>query len=343
MGMRIAGRLWEFWLMHGDVEEGYGWILRLLTLFGDAEPTIWKAHLLNGLGVLKNSSMVDATKYFDASLLIFRQLGDQYGQAWVLNHLGQTFEFVAKDRTESFAQYLEESLQLFQNLNAEWNIAWVLHNMARLELHRNNVPKAESCIQQSMYLFQHIGDQRGIALSYTFLASLAHKRNDIPTALNYLTSSIEFSKQIRNTNGIAWTNIALAELYLEQGDMNNARACLLKSLQLFRKKGNLNLGVAYSFLTLSQVELKSGLYKQAVSVLAAANALIKQSTIYGGDFENDQYSSIEQELRQHLGDGIYNQLWQEGQKDPIAVVDLIEKGSWGKEISPNLYSTFPFF
>lgn len=337
LGMRLAARLWEFWLMHGEIEEGYGWILRLLTLAGDTEPTIWKAHLLNGLGVLKNSSMVDATQYFDVSLLIFRQLGDQYGQAWVLNHLGQTFEFASKDKSfEPFMRYLEESLHLFQKLNAEWNIAWVLHNMARLELHRKDAAKAESYIQQSIHLFEHIGDQRGIALSHTFLADLARQRNDISTAFNYLRSSIEFSKQINDTNGIAWTNLSLAELFLEQGDIPKARACLMKSLQIFRQKGNLNLGVAYSFIGLSQVEMKSGLYQQAVLVLSAASALIKQSTIYGEDFERGLYSPIEQKLRQHLDAERYTQLWHEGQKDPLAIVNLIEKGSWPEKmpISP---------
>ncbi len=37
-GMRLASRLWEFWLLHGDVEEGQSWMRRLLSLPGAGEP-----------------------------------------------------------------------------------------------------------------------------------------------------------------------------------------------------------------------------------------------------------------------------------------------------------------
>ena len=340
--MRLAGRLWEFWLMHGEIEEGQGWIVRLLMLFGQAEPTLWKAHLLNGLGMLKNASRDDPSKYFHESLAIFRKMGDRYGEAWVLNHLAEGTGFALQDGTyDQVDAYLEESLRLFQELNAEWNIAWVLHNMARLEFYRDNFVKAESCIHRGLHLFQHSGDQRGIALSHTFLAGLARERNDIPTAIKHLMSSIDLLNHIRDISGVAWRNISLAELLLKKGDINDAQASLLKSLQLFRQKGNLNLGVARSLIGLSQVGLKNGNYEPSLSMLAAAAALLKQSDVYRGDFERGLYSPLEQELRQHLGSEKYEHLWREGQKDPIAIVNLIENGGWGRNILHHLPFNLP--
>lgn len=350
IGMRLANHLREFWML-SRLEEGRTWIQRLLIVYGNAEPTLLKAHLLNSLGhLIDNLYEQDTSIYYNESLEIFRAFGDRFGEASVLHRLGQMRLYEDLEQNRS---YLEESLRLFRELNTNQELVWVLHNQANLALHSGNLTLAQSIIHECLQLFQQADDSRGIALCHIFYGKLAQQRGDAPTAIQSFKQAIELSRQYPSVRLEAWTDIILAKILLKADDVPAATRCLLESLQLFHRESD-PLGISYSLTGLARVDTKSGTLEQAAQKLGAASAFFRQFQAYSGQeneyqayfpiehemerFAQDKFNSIwrdaqetpiEPEIRKRLGREKFERLWREGYQEPARIIKSIDDRNFG--------------
>src|SRR3954449_2648002 len=74
--VRLAGRLWLFWYMHGHVTEARRWMRRALDLAAD-EPSEGRAHLLYGAGYLacEQNDTEEGLALLEASLACAKEVG----------------------------------------------------------------------------------------------------------------------------------------------------------------------------------------------------------------------------------------------------------------------------
>ena len=296
-GMRLAGRLWEFWLLHGDVEEGQSWMRRLLSLPGAEERTLWRAYLLNGLGMLTHMQVGEAGKMFAESLSIFRELGDRYGEAWALSHLG-SLAFYSQDYPAARLR-LAESLALFRRLGADWNVAWVLYDLANLAMETEG--DAGDPLRKSLELFQRAGDDRATALCHYSFGEIARRRADYPAAIASYSEALRLVRLVGDPVNIARFSCAMGDLHLRNGEFARARPFLLESLRIYRQKGE-NWGAAYCLIDLARIAVIHHSVEQAASMLGAASALLEAEPEYYQDHAREFYPVAEQEVRAQLAE-----------------------------------------
>jgi predicted ATPase/transcriptional regulator with XRE-family HTH domain len=234
IGLRLAGALWQFWLIRGYVNEGRVWIARLLER-ANSVSELTRARALNGAGFL-NWVWGDfelAKVLLDEALSIFQELDDKHGTAWVLNHLGH----VARSQNKlTLAQDLvEESLSMFRKLGADSNIAWDLLNLGDILQAQNDETQATACFKESRDLFRKVNDHRGMAWVLDRLGQQAHAHHDHEQAITLFTESINIFRRIGDKRSAAWVLNHLGKVALVRGDFQQAELLLEESLALFRE------------------------------------------------------------------------------------------------------------
>jgi len=277
IALRMAAVLWEYWLSRGYWSEGRAWLTDILQR-SDAmpsQPMHIRAQALNGAGLLISvqGDQPAASIYLQESLHLFRELGDRMGEAWVLNHLGQTLIF--SDQQEQAVPVFEASLQLFRALGDNWHSAWVLINLGDVSLERGETDHAFRFFSEARDLFKVLKHKRGEAHAVDRLGRLSILRRDFNQATTHFSESLRLFDEIGELEGCALALQNLGRLASERGQKNQAIEDLIESLRLF---GNLNdrWGFAWSVLRLAIVVRDLPQPEPAATLFGVADAMLAE-------------------------------------------------------------------
>lgn len=234
VGLKLAGALWQFWLVRGYVNEGRMWFARILPAATGA-PALSRARALNGAGFLHWawSDYDQAETRLEESLEIYRSLGDLHGTAWVLNHLGHVA--VARDELGKAYELVRESLGLFRGLGATWNIAWDLLNLGDIFRLQGDESRAGTHYAESLELFREVGDPRGTAWNLDHLGRLAHADADDERAMTLLSESLGLFRGLGDKRSTAWVLTHMAEVAQARQNPEQARGFVEESQGLFKE------------------------------------------------------------------------------------------------------------
>jgi predicted ATPase/transcriptional regulator with XRE-family HTH domain len=224
IGLLLAGAVWQFWLIHGYINEGMVWFSRLIERAKSA-PKLARARAFNGFGFL-NWAWNDFPKakiLLNESLTLFREMEDKHGIAWVLNHLAHVA--LAQNELDLAAETVQESLALFRELGADSNIAWNLLNLGDIVRAQGNETQANAYYVESLELFHKVNDHRGMAWALDHLGSF--------------TESMNLFRKLGDKWGTAWALNHQGGLMLSQHDFQNAQLLVEESQTLFREIGSL--------------------------------------------------------------------------------------------------------
>ena len=235
--LRLAGALWRFWWLRGDLGEGRQRLASLLAESAQVAPAV-RAKALNGAGVLAESQgdWEAATHLHQESLGIFRRIDDQRGVAWSLNNLG----VVAIDQGEySRAQtLLEENLEVAERANDRAGIATALTDLGLIAHHQEDYEQATTLWTRSLALFRALGDQSHMARALNNLGTIAMQLGEYERAHGLLTESLEFHRSVGDRQGIASTLNNLADTTANLGDVETAMGLFRESHLLAIEGGN---------------------------------------------------------------------------------------------------------
>ncbi len=275
MALRMSAALWEYWLSREYLSEGRAWMTDILQRSGAVPslPVQLRAQVLNGAGLLISvqGDQPAASVYLQESLRLFRELGNQLGEAWALNHLGQTLNL--SDQQEQAIPIFEASLQLFRALGDNWHSAWVLINLGDVSLQRGETERAWQFFSESRDLFDALNHKRGKAHAIDRLGRLAILRHDSRQATALYSESLRLFREIGELDGCALALQNLGRAASDSGQNRQAVGYLIESLRLF---GNLNdrWGFAWSLLRLAIVVRDLRQPQQAAILFGAADAMM---------------------------------------------------------------------
>src|SRR5262249_51944143 len=122
--LRLAGALWRFWDIRGNLAEGRGWLDELLALSGPAARTLARAQGLCPAGwraMLQGDGAAEAP--IAESVALWRELGDRRGLGRALWLLGMVRRYQRRTPDASLA---EESLALGRELGDRTLESWAL-------------------------------------------------------------------------------------------------------------------------------------------------------------------------------------------------------------------------
>jgi len=297
VGLRLAAALWRFWLIHGHLGEGRGWLEGLLAeaemedvgghggfVDGDAPGTggtarergAVRAKALRGAGGLatEQGDFRQARTLYESALAAYRALGDTEGIAAVLNNLG-----VAADGHGEYGRaerFYAESLVLKRERGDRWGITTSLSNLGRLALQRGDDERAVALYEESLALSRELDDTGSIALSLNALGEVALSQGAYARATPLLEESIALARAVGDKRGLAFALNNLGDVALRQGDVARATLYQEESVAVRRALGN-EEGMAVSLACLGDIARAQGDERRAAKTYAESLTLLRAS------------------------------------------------------------------
>ncbi|MFL5761872.1 MAG: ATP-binding protein [Thermomicrobiales bacterium] len=324
--LRLGRALTGYWQIRGHLTEGRIWLERAFALDGDVERSL-RGRVLNNLGNLANE-LADygrARSAYEASLEIWRELGDQLGIAMVLTNLGQLA--CSQSDFPRAKALLGESLTIWKGLKERNRIASVLHNLGEVAHNEGDFAEAQRLHREALEIRRSLRDATGAAYSASALAHVLHHQGDHQAADELLQRGVMEFREVGDRLGLALALGWLADLAREAGKHDEAARHFAESLKLLRE-----IGAQLSFERLEGVAALArdrDHTERAARLLAAATSIREAVGHPLPPMEQEAQREMVDDLRARLGEAAFAAAWESGQRLPPeeAIEDAIEEAT----------------
>jgi predicted ATPase len=255
------------------------WLGRSLALLEEAgldDPKTWsgKAYTLLEMGhVASDSDQVEARRFYEQSLTLFRASEDRWGAALALFELGQVATnqgAYAKAR-----RFHEESLAIRRVLGDQRTLAASLAGLGIIAMHQGELEEAERLLGESIAIYREIGIRGAIAGGLTSLGATLIFLGKFAQASSLLQESVAVYDELGSRRGLALSTIELSHAKVHSGEYGQARVQGQLGLALSREIGD-RWGIGVSFWVLGFVALAEEAYAEAQQFLQESIATFRE-------------------------------------------------------------------
>ena len=164
MGLRLGGALGEFWVLRGHLDEGRRWLEAILAIGGPA-PEAARAKALRQAGwiVWEQGDYERSMALNEASLALFRELGDETGVARSLFALGMVE--LHREKLAHASALLEEAIEIERASGDTAGVARVLPSLGLVAVVRHDFEQALALHEESLAMAREAGDDFVIGFS----------------------------------------------------------------------------------------------------------------------------------------------------------------------------------
>ena len=242
LSLRLAGALWPFWAIRGYLSEGREALQAALNLAQGAELSLSEqdslAVALNGAGhlALDQGDYEAAQSLVEASLALWRELGDTRGVAWGLYGLGLIKAF--QGNFPASRPLLFESLSAARTAGDRWCSARALEFLGVIDLEESNYPAAQAALEECLSIFRELGDVQGTAFALRSVGYIAHVQGRFSDAREACEESRAIFSALDYPSALGWVLQRLGWLAVDQGQFELASSYFQESLDLFRRIGD---------------------------------------------------------------------------------------------------------
>ena len=279
-GLRLAGSLARFWYLRGFWKEGREW-LRLLLAQPAPQPPLtqslaWaRARALAGAGWLADADGSEIPLYRE-SLLLCRQVGDKWGEAYALRGL----VIVSSNLTDlAHAEaHVQASLTIFAALKDDWGIGLALFSLGWIAMSRDKIDEAAIHWEAALARFRQSGDRWGISVALGAFGYLARLRGQYPQAADLTHESMALFRALGDKAGVSYSLIRLANLAWRRGDYTEAMSLLQESLNIQRERNNQE-GIIAALQSQALVACYQSKFELAMALLRESGLLAQPRAI----------------------------------------------------------------
>ena len=233
MALRLGGALRWFWFAIGHLREGRDRLHMALATpgSGSVSPSV-RALALIGVGhlAINQGDFAPASASLDGALALYRQIGDQAGEANVLQLLGTIAEY-SGDEEQATIRY-EQALALYRALDATREVSLLLENLADAAFRRGELSRSEILAGEALALARTVGDVAIVTQVLVGAAQVANARSDQQTAAALLAESLARVKDSRFWLGWAETLGGCAAVAAATGQATRAGQLLAAAMAI---------------------------------------------------------------------------------------------------------------
>jgi non-specific serine/threonine protein kinase len=298
--LKLAGSLWRFWWVRGNLEEGRKRLAAVLAMKGASSPTAARSKTLYAAATLASGQGdYDASRFLLAeSLEIDRGLGNKSGIASSLFEMGN----IANDQEElaEARSLYEESLAVRRELGDQRGISSTLHNLGVVSQAQGDYAAARSLYEQALVLHRELGNRAWEAATLNGLGNIALSLGEHAAARSYQEKSLAIQREIGDKRGIAYSLRELGQVAEMQKDYVAARVLLKESLVILREIGG-RPRLADTLESLASLAAAEGQLERALRLAGAAATL---RGVLGTPLSRPDQEALERRLdaaRQTLG------------------------------------------
>jgi len=280
LALRLAGRLWLFWYMHGHVTEARRWLLRALDSTPD-EPSRARARALHGAGYLANEQgdTDEASALLDASLACAKEVG----ATWTVAEAAALLCTLRKESDPQAALAAgEEAVALAREAGDDFALGIALNNLGGTVFDvLGDKERAKAYFEESLEVRRRTGDMSRIALSLSNLGRIALDA-DLARARSLFAEAAEIATAIGDKRHIHYSLAGLGWVEFLEGRWEEADSCAGESLRLARE-----LGMTFQSLDpifcLAGIAAAAGDLERGARLAAAAEGHLSSAPYDAGD------------------------------------------------------------
>jgi predicted ATPase/class 3 adenylate cyclase len=216
-GLLTAGALWRFWQLTGTLREAADWFDELLAQPGGEELPAARAKALRGAGGIsywRNDAAKSRAQY-EASVALYRQLGDRAGTAAALNDLAYLPMMMGEGPLAK--ELFTEARDLFSELGDSWNMALAEMNIANTNWFMGNHEEARAMIERVIPIIRERGDRFWLTEAVTGLGQLEQLTGRLRAARGHYEESLQLALQAGTVPQVAMVLEPLANVDAAEG------------------------------------------------------------------------------------------------------------------------------
>jgi tetratricopeptide (TPR) repeat protein len=196
---------------------------------------------------LRRGDYGTAEQRYQESLAIKEETGDRAGAASTYHQLGIIAE--RRGDYDTAEQRYQESLAIEEETGDGPRIAMSYGQLGNLAYRRGDYDAAEERYRAALPIFEEAGNRANIAIVYHQLGMIAAMRDDYGTAEQRYQQSLAIKEEIGDRTGAAITYHQLGNLAEDRGDHDTAEERYRAAVAIFEEAGNrANLAVTLSQL-----------------------------------------------------------------------------------------------
>jgi tetratricopeptide (TPR) repeat protein len=210
--LRLAAALWRFWLLHGHVTEGWGWLDYALDLSLDVRSAV-RANACIGAGsiALDQRDFTQAERRFAQGLALARELQDTDLSAMLLYVRGEVARL--QGDYQRAVPLFEEALAGAERL--DWTAGAARVSLGTIAHAEQDDARAQSLLEQSLEIFRSLGDLAFTAWCLSVLGRVATAQCDTRGAEACFTEALSLFRMLRQRDGMVnvlegWAGLAAA-------------------------------------------------------------------------------------------------------------------------------------
>jgi predicted ATPase/transcriptional regulator with XRE-family HTH domain len=227
VGLRLVGALYGFWYLRGYAREGRAWLSRLLPdpaeVPAPSEVQTFagaRAHFAAGWLALFQGDYAAARPHDEASVAIWRALGDRQGLGRALIHLGIITRL--QGDLDGAARAYEESATHLRDVGDQRWLSMVQMERGIVAQHRGDAALALRLFEESEALARAVGDRAVLGLTVRVRGVWYARQGDLERAEQLYCAALTSLHDL----GERWFTprclLALAGLATERGQMRHA-------------------------------------------------------------------------------------------------------------------------
>ena len=271
LGLRLCVGLTQYWQMRSAGGEACRWFDALLGrgALGAPEPLLLGDALLSAGSFAP--SLGESIRFYQASLQIYQDAGDQPRIARALRFLGRSTVWQG-DRTGGVA-IVDESLARYRALGDASGIAGVLLDRCDITSQwENDYVRAAALAEESLQLFRQVGEPRGIRYALYELGWGVHDLGDLARGIKLVEEGLALARATGDRPAILRGIYYIGMISCRNGDLARARALFEEQLVLGRELGLAN-DEKGALASLAMVARYAGDLAQARMLIDLATAL----------------------------------------------------------------------
>jgi predicted ATPase/DNA-binding SARP family transcriptional activator len=311
VGLRTASALWRFWQMRAADVEGREHLDRLLTN-GSGSPSARAIAQSRAAGLAYYQGDFDAVhRYYEASLPVFRELGDDFNMFTCLDHL--TLTTLSEGDADAARALAEEVLEIARRTHDPSSEAYALAHLGAVLMVQRELDGAQRALEESVQRARELGNLRSVGHWTKALGWNTLLQHEYPRARQLFEQSLAIYRSLDDAWGILGSVSSLALVALEEHDNEGARRLLHESLELLRKSGHHYRAAKILDLSarLAAAEDRNG---RAACLFAAASGIREScgAEWFEGEVRPDPTPHIAR-LRSVFGKEAFDETWAQGQ------------------------------
>jgi hypothetical protein len=192
--LHLGGKLGIFWMIHGYVTEGAGWLDGALAR-GPTVPSTVRAQALFASGLFGwiSGHYAQGVERCAASLELWRASEDTWHAALSLNVLGMLRG--EQGDHNAARRDLEESLAMYRAIGHEWGIGLGLFDLGKALTYAHDYAAAGSLIEASLVHFKATGDHWQMAEALADLGGIAQRQDEMDRVAILAAESLRLNRE----------------------------------------------------------------------------------------------------------------------------------------------------